>query len=151
MRKASVIIIIAIFSAIATQKAMAQNYKSMPQNIKEYIARHFCEYTINHYDKEQDLFDTEYKVYVSNNSATFKLEFDKNGNIKKMESLNQKAALPQSVLPLKLTRHITSRFPQAQITEWKKKGGRNGTQVVELSNGVEMEFSNNGELLHVDD
>ena len=148
MRKSLSIVLVALFAAFTSLTAQAQEYKTLPQNAKAYISKHFGGYTINHYDKEQELLDVDYTVYISNNKASFKLEFDKNGNIKDIESKDEKNALPKSVLPVKITQHIHSKFPNARIVEWNRK---KNTQIVELDNGIELVFNGKGDFLRIDD
>jgi hypothetical protein len=90
----------------------------------------------------------EYKVYVTLNSVSFKLDFDKKGNVKEIESLDDKTPLPNSVLPVKITQHIKAKFPNAKIIEWKKK---KNTQVVELTNDMELIFDGKNNFVRIDD
>lgn len=145
MKKQLLTMLVALFAIFTTQ---AQTYKGLPQNASDYIARHFKGYIISHYEKDSEILDVEHKVYVSNKSISFKLDFNKTGNIKDIESLDDKTALPNSVLPVKITQHVKSKFPQAKIIEWKK---RKNTQVVELNNDVELIFNSKGDFLRMDD
>lgn len=141
--------ILTILAAILTIfGAQAQNYSGIPQNAKEYIARHFGDYNISHYEKESEILEVEYKVYVTQNSVSFKLDFDKKGNVKEIESLDDKTPLPNSVLPVKITQHIKAKFPNAKIIEWKKK---KNTQVVELTNDMELIFDGKNNFVRIDD
>ena len=141
--------ILTILAAILTIfGAQAQNYSGIPQNAKEYIAKHFKDYTISHYEKESEILEVEYKVYVTQNSVSFKLDFDKKGNVKEIESLDDKTPLPNSVLPVKITQHIKAKFPNAKIIEWKKK---KNTQVVELTNDMELIFDGKNNFVRIDD
>ena len=90
----------------------------------------------------------EHKVYVTQNSVSFKLDFDKKGNVTDIESLDDKTPLPNSVLPVKITQHAKAKFPAAKIIEWKKK---KNTQVVELTNDMELVFNSKGDFLRIDD
>ncbi|MCM1371670.1 MAG: PepSY-like domain-containing protein [Bacteroides sp.] len=140
--------LIAIVAALAPQKLQAQNHKDLPENAKSYISRHFENSTINHYEKETDLLDIEHKVYVSYNGVSFRLEFDKYGNVTEICSIDNKTPLPQSVLPVKITQHAKQKFPNANIIEWEKK---RSTQSIELDNGVELIYNRNGDFLRIDD
>ena len=145
MKKQILTILVAVLSVFSAQ---AQNYSGIPQNAKEYIAKHFKDYTISHYEKESEILDVEHKVYVTLNSVSFKLAFDKKGNVTDIESLDDKTPLPNSVLPVKITQHAKAKFPNAKIIEWKRK---KNTQVVELTNDMELVFNSKGDFLRIDD
>ena len=113
MKKQILTILVAVLSVFSAQ---AQNYSGIPQNAKEYIAKHFKGYNISHYEKESEILDVEHKVYVTQNSVSFKLDFDKKGNVTDIESLDDKTPLPNSVLPVKITQHAKAKFPNAKIT-----------------------------------
>lgn len=145
MKKQILTILVAVLSIFSAQ---AQNYSGIPQNAKEYIAKHFKGYNISHYEKESEILDVEHKVYVTHNSVSFKLDFDKKGNVTDIESLDDKTPLPNSVLPVKITQHAKAKFPNAKIIEWKRK---KNTQVVELTNDMELVFNSKGDFLRIDD
>ena len=140
--------LVAIIATLSFQSVQAQDYKNLPQNIKNYIGKHFKGYTISHYEKDREILDVEYKVYISNNNSTFKLDFDSNGVVEDVESTDDRTALPNSVLPVKITQHVKNNFPKAKIIEWRKK---KNTQVVELTNDMELVFSSKGDFLRIDD
>ena len=76
------------------------------------------------------------------------MDFDKNGKIKSIESTDDNASLPKSVLPVKITQHVNSKFPNTRIIEWKRC---KGSQVVELSNDRELVYDSKGNFMHIDD
>lgn len=148
MKRSLLSILVALIATFSVQMAQAQNYENLPQNAKNYIKKHFKDFTINHYEKDQDLLDVEHKVYIGNINSSYKLEFDKKGNIKKIESSDDKSALPNSVISVKMSQHVTGKFPNAKVMEWKKK---KSTQVLELDNDIELIFNLNGDFLRIDD
>ena len=149
MKKSSLLCaLVAILATLTFQTVQAQNYKGIPQNAKEYIAKHFKGYNISHYEMDKDILDVEHKVYVSDNRTTYKLDFDKRGNVTDIESTDDKTPLPNSILPVKRTQHGKGKFPHAKLIEWKKK---KNTQVVELTNDMELVFDGKGIFLRIDD
>jgi hypothetical protein len=148
MKRTLLSVFVAIVAAITSQLAQAQSYPSLPQSAKEYIEKHFKGYMINHYEKDTDILDVEYQIYVTNNENTYKLNFDKKGVVEKIESKNDRVALPASVIPSKVSQYVRANYPKTKIIEWKRK--RN-TQVVELSNDLELEFNHRGDFLRIDD
>ena len=148
MKRTLLSVFVAIVAAFTSQLAQAQSYPSLPQSAKEYIEKNFKGYIINHYEKDTDILDVEYQVYVTNNENTYKLNFDKKGVVEKIESKNDRVALPASVIPSKVSQYVRANYPKTKIIEWKRK--RN-TQVVELSNDLELEFNHRGDFLRIDD
>lgn len=148
MKRSLFSMMIALITIISPLPLMAQIHKGIPENAMTYIKTHFKDHTISHYEKESDLLDVEHKVYVTKNRSTFKLDFDKNGNIKDIESVDDRTPLPNSVLPVKITQYVKKTFPNAKIMEWKKK---KNTQVVELSIDVELVFNSKGDFVRIDD
>lgn len=148
MKKLFLSMLVAIMALVGVQTVKAQDYKTLPDNIKGYIAKHFKGYTISHYEKDRELLDVEYKIYISNSSSTFKLDFDNKGLIENIESTDERTPLPNSVINAEIVKYVKNQFPQAKIIEWKKK---KNTQVVELTNNMELVFNNNGKFLRVDD
>ena len=149
MKRASLLCaMVAIIATFHIQSVKAQDYPNMPQSIKEYIHKHFKGYHISHYEKERDFINYDHKVYVSNNRATFKMDFDKNGNVKSIESTDDKTPLPKNVLPVKITQHAISKFPNTRIIEWNRN---KNTQAVELSNDIELVYDSKGNFLHLGD
>lgn len=147
MRRTLLGALVAVVAAFTPKTAQAQAYNEMPENAKGYISRHFENSTINHYEKETNLLDIEHKVYLNHNGVSFRLEFDKYGNITEIHSIDNRTPLPQSVLPVKITQHAKKQFPDANVIEWEKK---RGMQSIELDNGVELVYNRNGDFLRID-
>lgn len=148
MKRSLMSMLIALITIITPLSLAAQTYKSMPENARNYVKKHFKDYTISHYEKDSDLLNVEYKVYVTKNRTTFKLDFDKSGNVKDIESVDDRTPLPPSVLPVKITQYVKKAFPGTKILEWKKK--RN-SQVIELSNDMELVFNAKGDFIRIDE
>lgn len=144
------VLYLAIITAVMSisLSAAAQRCKDLPNNAQIFITNHFKGYTVNHYEKERDMLDVEHKVYLSNTRSTFKLEFDKNGNIKSAEAVGNNTSLPKSLVPLKISQYVAQKFPHASIVEWEKN---RKTQEVKLNNGIELEFDRNMKLVKMDD
>ena len=86
---------------------------------------------------------TEYEVKLKDNTE---LEFDRNGNLIKIDSQQKK--VPDGLIPEKALAYVNANYPDAFITEWGKDDLR---WKAELNNGLELVFNNNGEFLRYDD
>ena len=148
MKKALFIALVAILSVFTALPALAQSCCTLPKNATDYIAKHFNGYEINFFEKDRDVLDVDYTVYVRNGKQSYKLEFDKKGNVTDIESESRGLALPQSVLPANVVQYVKGAFPNAKVTEWSKDGNK---QLVELNNDMELVFTAKGKFLRIDD
>ena len=148
MKKALFIALVAILSVFTAVPALAQSCCTLPKNATDYIAKHFNGYEINFFEKDRDVLDVDYTVYVRNGKQSYKLEFDKKGNVTDIESESRGLALPQSVLPANVVQYVKGAFPNAKVTEWSKDGNK---QLVELNNDMELVFNAKGKFLRIDD
>ncbi len=148
MKKALFIAIVAILFVFTALPALAQSCCTLPKNATDYIAKHFNGYEIIFFEKDRDVLDVDYTVYVRNGKQSYKLEFDKKGNVTDIESENRGLALPQSVLPANVVQYVKGAFPNAKVTEWSKDGNK---QLVELNNDMELVFNAKGKFLRIDD
>ena len=148
MKKALFIALVAILSVFTALPALAQSCCTLPKNGTDYIAKHFNGYEINFFEKDRDVLDVDYTLYVRNGKQSYKLEFDKKGNVTDIESESRGLALPQSVLPANVVQYVKGAFPNAKVTEWSKDGNK---QLVELNNDMELVFNAKGKFLRIDD
>ncbi|MBR5575807.1 MAG: PepSY-like domain-containing protein [Bacteroidaceae bacterium] len=148
MKKTLSIALVAIIAVFSVLPAWAQNNGTLPKNATDFIAKHFNGYEINFFEKDRDVLDVDYTVYVGNGKHSYKLEFDKKGNVKDIESESRGVALPQSVLPASVVQYVKGAFPNAKVTEWSKDGNK---QLVELNNDMELLFNSKGKFLRIDD
>jgi hypothetical protein len=148
MKKALFIALVAILSVFTALPALAQSCCTLPKNATDYIAKHFNGYEINFFEKDRDVLDVDYTVYVRNGKQSYKLEFDKKGNVTDIESESRGLSLPQSVLPANVVQYVKGAFPNAKVTEWSKDGNK---QLVELNNDMELVFNAKGKFLRIDD
>lgn len=148
MKKTILCTMAAIAALFFSLTIMAQTRNELPKNAQTLINNHFKGYTISHIEKERDILDVEYKVYLSNNKNTYKLEFDKNGHTKSIESVDNSTSLPMSVIPIKISQYVKRKYPSAKIIEWEKN---RKTQEVKLSTGLELVFNLGGKFLRIDD
>ena len=148
MRKSLLFVLGTLFTTLTILTIQAQTHKSLPQNAKDYLSKHFKDYTINHYEKDRDIIDIEHTVYISNTKNTYKLEFNEKGVVQKIESKNRNSNLPKSVLSVKITEYVNKNFPNAQIIEWSRD---NNKQVIELDNDLDLVFDKKGNFVRIDD
>ena len=129
---------VGIFAQAATDK--------LPSSAQDFIKQHFSSASVEEV-KENSSWkiweDEKYEVRFSNG---IELDFDKNGNILEIDTQNDQA-IPEAVLPSNIVSYLQSNYPDEQIVGWDKKDDGQG---VELMNGIEVEFDENGNFLKID-
>ena len=114
----------------------------MPSQIQTYIKKHFPNNEVVQSEVDYEGLTKKYDIILSDN---IKLEFDGKNNIK---GIDAKSELPNSVIPLAISKYVKSNYPNNFITEWDLNKRH---QSVELDNGIEIEFTLKGEYLRIDD
>lgn len=135
------LLFISTFSQIQAQDRYLKT-DEFPTEITTYVETHFPNSDIISIKEDKDRRKTEYEVKLRNMEE---LEFDQDYAIKSVES---KSELPKSVVPQKIQDYVTENYPNRTIEEWKKK--RRG-QEIELDNGLEIKFDDNGNFTALDD
>lgn len=128
-----------LFSSCTKEKIVGAN--DLPATSTNYINNHFPDQVIVHAIKEYDDLRIKYTVYLKNG---VKLEFNQSGEVKEIEGNN---ALPDSVIPSGILGYVKSHYPDVFIKKWNRE---RTIQEVKLSNGMELEFDNNGNFLRID-
>lgn len=118
--------------------------KPLPGVVSTFLATHFSDVKVA-FHKEKNLFSNErYDVHLMNGVD---VEFDKDGNWLEIEG--KKTPLPISVLPVEIQKFIGEKYPDQSIFGIDKK--ERGRIEVKLSNGWELIFDKNFQLINIDD
>ncbi|MBX3239454.1 MAG: PepSY-like domain-containing protein [Chitinophagaceae bacterium] len=142
MKNLSLILLSFALVSASCEKEKIVSENDLPATGKNYITTHFPDQKIAQAIKEFDDLKKTYKVYLDNG---VKLEFNRSGEIRKIEG-NSK--LPDSVIPSQILTYVTDNYPAEYIKKWELDDNR---QEVELSNGLDLEFDRNGNFLRIDD
>lgn len=142
MKNLSLILLSFALVSASCEKEKIVSENDLPATSKNYITTHFPDQKIAQAIKEFDDLKKTYKVYLDNG---VKLEFNRSGEIRKIEG-NSK--LPDSVIPSQILTYVTDNYPAEYIKKWELDDNR---QEVELSNGLDLEFDRNGNFLRIDD
>ena len=145
MKKQIGLILVAL---MATLNACADSerlvaFEQMPAPAQAKVTEFFQRTDVSYVTEEREIFGSEYKVRLNNG---WELEFDSNGDMIKADA--QKAALPAGLVPEGIQKYVSTTFPSAVITEWKKDGR---TIDVELNNGLDLVFDLSYNFLRIDD
>lgn len=92
--------------------------------------------------KDDDLVSPDY--YVVLNSGV-RLQFENNGSLEKIETRN---GVLEGIIPVQIIEVVKAHYPQAVILEYEV--GKRSYEV-KLSNGLELSFNRNFQLVEIDD
>lgn len=114
---------------------------NLPGEIVTFVNTHFPENPVVQAVKEKDDFELSYKVILN---GGFVLEFNRK---KEITDIDGGAKLPDSVVPSSILSYVATQFPDQYIIGWERDSR---SQQVTLVNGIELDFSMNGEFLRID-
>lgn len=145
MRKL-VVVLVCVFSLLTV--AQADNDKpvqvnQLPTQAQTFIKQYFSSVSIALAKEERDLFDKNYDVIFTNGD---KIEFDKNGLWKEVICTHSDA-VPAGIIPASISRYVADKYVDMRIMriEQDKKDYE-----VKLSNGLELKFDRNFNLIDID-
>lgn len=116
--------------------------KDLPKEIQSYVQIHFPESQIIFAVKDKEGLSYKYELKLNNR---VELDFNAQGEIISIEG---KEKLPDSVIPVKILSYVQKKFPKNYITDWSLKKRK---QEIELDNGLELKFNNDGDFIKMDD
>ena len=125
---------------VACDKEKVVHNDDLPANASGFITTHYSGKEILQVVKELDNLKTYYHVYLNNGT---KLDFSRQGNIKKVEGTEE---IPDTVIPLLVLNYVDTNYPAAFIRGWDLD---DTNQEIKLSTDVELEFDKNGNFLRV--
>lgn len=115
--------------------------RELPIVVKKSIAKYFGKKKISNIVKDVEDGRVVYDLYFGDQTEA---EFTKGGELKEAKNYR---GLPSTAIPAKLQVYVKKNYPNSVIVKWEKNRNK---QEVELNNGLELEFSLNGEFLRVD-
>ena len=139
--KSALVAVALSVSLISCAKEEVIPVSLLPVEIKTYISTHFPSNTIVQVVKDLDGLTKTYDVMLSDQIS---LEFNRKNQI---IDIDGKTALPNSVIPEKIRQYVTANYPTNVITDWELDD-RN--QQIQLDNGLDLEFTMNGDFIRID-
>ena len=136
----------AMFALFATGLFFAQDdmpisRRDMPSAVQKNVTRYFGNKAVSYVTKDWEDGRVVYDVYFENDTEA---EFRSNGNIVEVKSYN---GVPSSVVPSKIQAYVRRYYPQNRIVHWEKEWNK---QKVELDNDLDLEFTQKGDFLRID-
>lgn len=139
------LIFLAMLLPVATVSAESRPIDSsaLPIEAQQFIQKHFPQQKVVFASIDSGMFDTDYDVRLDNGT---KLEFNSKGTCKDAES--KQGLLPVSIMPSYVVEYVKANFPTAA---YYKIECDNRTVEVEISNGLEITFNQQGKVIEIDD
>lgn len=135
-------LLFAVTNASAQDKVIS--FTKLPAKAQTFVKKHFSEKDVVTVKMDTEyLIKKEYEVILKNGS---KIEFDNDGEWEKVEM--KETAVPTQLVPAPISQYVHKSFPNTFVKEVKR--GKNGYEV-EISNGLDLEFSKQGEFIRIDD
>ncbi|GAB3260064.1 hypothetical protein GCM10027347_24110 [Larkinella harenae] len=132
-------------SACDQEKVVAE--EALPQNAQTFIQTHFPQETIVRVVRDRDGLNTSFDVILSNG---FDLDFTKSGECTQVDG--NSTAIPDEVInPEKIRTYVRDNFSQQTVVSWEKDQHSRERYSIELSNGLDLDFDQNGNFLRIDD
>ncbi len=122
------------------ERVMASN--DVPQEIQSYVETHFSSNKILQTLKDTEGLTLTYDVTLD---SAISLEFNRS---KEIISIDANSKLPDSVIPQKILTYVLTNYPNQVITDWEKESRK--VQQIELNNGLDLEFDEDGNYLRID-
>lgn len=136
----------AVFALLFAGQVFAQDTriteKELPVVVKKNLTKYFGKKKITTIIKDVDITKVEYNVYFDDQTE---VEFRSNGEIKEVKSYN---GISQGIVPAKISSYVKNNYPNEVIIKWSR--GINKHEI-ELSNGLDLEFTSKGDFFRIDD
>ncbi len=141
-------ILTAILMAFGITTACADNDKpiavnQLPQKAQQFIKAHFPKEKVAFAKLERDFLETTYEVVFTNST---KLEFKKDGEWKEVDC--KYSTVPAKVIPAQIAQYVSQNYPDIQIVKIERD---KRDYEAKLTNGLELTFDLNFNLIDIDD
>lgn len=133
------------FFVMSCDKDELIDVNNLPAVANTFLKDHFKDVRVLSVTRENDpLTGSEYEVLLDNG---IEVKFDKNGNWTEVEARANTAAIPTTFILESIVNYVKETYPTAGINGIDKE--KNGYDV-ELTNGLELVFDNEGKFVRID-
>ena len=143
-RKIVTVVTVLFAVNFAAAKDVQIKFSELPQKAQTYVRTHFSESDVASVWKDTEMLVVEDYTVVLNNGL--EIEFYPSGDWKEVKSRGTE--IPAKIIPSGIAQYVSQNYNGQMIKELKKK--RYGYKV-ELSGGIDLEFSQNEKFLRIDD
>lgn len=139
---AAAMLLLSVTSARADHDRPIQ-FNQLPAAAQEFINTYFANEKVSFAKEERDFMEVRYEVMFTN---SIKIEFYKDGKWKEIDC--KYSVLPEGIVPEQIATYVNSNFPGVKIHAIDRD--RRDIEV-ELTNGLELTFDLNYNLIDMDD
>ena len=143
-RKIVTVVTVLFAVNFAAAKDVQIKFSELPQKAQTYVRTHFSESDVASVWKDTEMLVVEDYTVVFNNGT--EIEFYPSGEWKEVKSRGTE--IPAKIIPSGIAQYVSQNYNGHPIKKISKK--RYGYEV-ELSGGTDLEFSQNGKFLRIDD
>ena len=143
-RKIVTVVTVLFAVNFAAAKDVQIKFSELPQKAQTFVKTHFSESDVASVWKDTEMLLVEDYTVVFNNGT--EIEFYPSGEWKEVKSRGTE--IPAKIIPSGIAQYVSQNFNGHPIKKISKK--RYGYEV-ELSGGTDLEFSQNGKFLRIDD
>ena len=118
-------------------------FDQLPEKAKTFITTNFADQKVSYAKEETDFFEVTYEVVFSQGT---KIEFDSKGEWKEIDC--KYTMLDEKFVPDQIKAYVAKQWPDVKFVRIEK--GRYGYEV-DLTNGLELTFDKNFNLIEIDD
>lgn len=118
-------------------------FDQLPEKAKTFITTDFADQKVSYAKEETDIFEVTYEVVFSQGT---KIEFDNKGEWKEIDC--KYTMLDEKFVPDQIKAYVAKQWPDVKFVRIEK--GRYGYEV-DLTNGLELTFDKNFNLIEIDD
>lgn len=144
MHKLFTLGIFALFLMMSACSDKPVTAEQLPEPVRAFIQQTFPGQTISFAEKDLEVTGTKYDVVLADGT---RIDFDTDNVWDKIECTLANP-VPTALIPAPIVAHIQTIFPDALIVKIDKE--RYGYEV-ELANGLELKFNQQGVLTEMDD
>ena len=130
-----------VFAADADERQI--NVGHMPKGALDFLKSYYADSLVTSANVERGVLDTDYEVKLSDGTE---IDFDKRGQW--TEVSNNRLGVVPRMLPLKITEYVKTKYPDANYIKIERGQSK---YEVKLTNGLELLFSLDGQMLGFDD
>lgn len=133
-----------VFGSCDTPDKKVVDYGALPQAAQTFVKTYYPDRVVSVVLRDKNIFDRDYEVIFSDGAN---IDFTSKGEWTEVEDRDMDG-VPQAILPAGIMTFVTNSHPDQVVVKISKD--RHGYEV-ELSNMIELEFNQNGQLMDYDD
>jgi len=137
-----ILAVAALFAVEAGAQDRAITASDLPKDAQTFLKQHFKTASVEGAEIDLDGTKKTFEVRMSDGTE---IEFDSNGIWKEVDAKNK--AIPSEFISSEIRNYLTANYPNQRVTKISK--GRRGVEV-ELMNGTELDFDNDGKFVRLD-